>query len=159
MKIEELLFLEGRWEGSGTAQYPLISEVSYSEILNFEYDKTKGFIFYIQQTKFKIPGKENDTLHHESGFIKQTESGNIELSNSQNNGRVEVLYLDNLQISEQNTRIVFESKLFGNDPKMIKTLREYNLTGSNMFYEMKMATSSNQVLSTHLKSELTKKGN
>lgn len=157
MKLEELIFLEGNWEGSGTARYPSLAEVPYTEILSFEYDSTKDVIFYIQRTKFNLPGKEKDTLHIESGFIKLTDSGAVELSNSQNNGRVEVLTLKELSCTSILNKAVFESKLFGNDPRMIRTSREYTVTGKSLLYEMKMATQSNSSLSTHLKAELQKK--
>jgi hypothetical protein len=49
---------------------------------------------------------------------------------------------------------MFKSKLFGNDPRMISTSREYILDNNKLSYEMKMATVKNNELKTHLKAEL-----
>lgn len=154
MKLNDLLFLEGKWSGLGVAEYPTINNCEYSEQLIFEYDLNKNVIFYIQRTKFLEPSKSSDTLHLESGFIKQKDDGIIELSNSQNNGRVEVLTLREITNDGGETKVLFASKLFGNDPKMVRTEREYILNGDSLSYTMKMATVNNNSLKTHLKAAL-----
>ncbi len=154
MKLSELLFLTGKWSGHGTAGYPSINNTGYNEQLVFEYDKTKDVIFYIQRTKFSDPAKSGHTLHLESGFIRQNDDGSIELSNSQNNGRVEVLTLKEITSDSGKTNALFSSKIFGNDPRMLNTEREYILNGDVLCYEMKMATVNNKNLKRHLSAEL-----
>jgi hypothetical protein len=154
LKLNELFFLIGKWSGSGAAEYPSISKTGYTEQLVFEYDNTKDLIFYVQRTKFADPSRSGDTLHFESGFIKETDDGNIEISNSQNNGRVEVLTLNKITNDAGIIKVLFRSKLFGNDPRMISTSREYILDNNILKYEMKMATIKNNELNTHLKAEL-----
>ncbi|MEO8512488.1 MAG: FABP family protein [Ignavibacteria bacterium] len=154
MRLNDLMFLEGKWSGQGVAEYPTINNCEYSEQLIFEYDKSKNVIFYIQRTKFLEATKSADTLHLESGFMKLNDEGSIELSNSQNNGRVEVLTLKEITIDGGETKVLFTSKLFGNDPRMVRTEREYILHGDSLSYVMKMATVNNNSLKTHLKAEL-----
>lgn len=156
MKLSELFFFIGKWQGNGVAEYPTINKTGYNEQLDFEYDQSRNLIFYVQRTKFVDTSKSGDTLHFESGFIKETDDGNIELSNSQNNGRVEVLTLQKITNDERKSKALFSSKLFGNDPRMISTEREYILDNDILRYEIKMATVNNNVLTTHLKAELTR---
>ncbi|HMQ79998.1 MAG TPA: FABP family protein [Ignavibacteria bacterium] len=154
MEIKDLNFLAGKWHGFGLAVYPDIIPVSYSEMLTCEYDMHKDLLSYSQFTKYTDPERNGRTLHMESGFIRKSESGVIELSNAQNNGRVEVMILDECDLFAEEIPLIFRSKLFGNDPRMIITERLYNYTGSKISYEMKMATMKNPELSTHLTGEL-----
>ncbi len=156
MQLTDILCIIGQWSGKGIAEIPGSEVTPYSDSIMFEYDITKNLVFYIQRTKYDLPGKENDTLHVESGFIKQNEDGAIELSNSQNNGRVEVMVLENLTPEDKGIKLVFSSKLFGNDPRMLRTTREFIVTENNLSYEMKMATQMSNSLNTHLKAVLTK---
>lgn len=148
------MFLAGKWRGFGLAVYPDIIPVSYSEELTCEYDRFKDLLFYTQLTKYTDLEKEGRTLHMESGFIKKSESGVIELSNAQNNGRVEVMMLDEFDLLTENIQLVFRSKIFGNDPRMIITERRYDYINGKISYEMKMSTLKNPELTTHLTGEL-----
>ncbi len=154
LPINELLFLAGKWSGKGLAEYPTINPAGYDETMVFEYDYTKDIIFYVQKTNYSDPERAKNTLHRESGFIIQTGEGKIELSNSQSNGRVEVLKLTKLTVDSGKTCALFTSKHFGNDERMISTVREYILKGDILCYEMKMATNRHHELKTHLKAEL-----
>lgn len=154
MNISDLLFLSGKWSGEGTAEVPPKNITGYKETLLFEFDYSKDVISYHQKTKFAEPSRSKDTLHLESGFIKQTDDGSIELSNSQNNGRVEVLKLVKLTVDSGKTCALFASKHIGNDPRMISTQREYTLDGDVLYYEMKMATVNHKDMKTHLNAEL-----
>ncbi|HWA07048.1 MAG TPA: FABP family protein [Ignavibacteria bacterium] len=154
MEIKNLMFLAGKWRGFGLAVYPDIIPVSYSEELTCEYDRFKDLLFYTQLTNYTDPEKEGRTLHMESGFIKKSESGVIELSNAQNNGRVEVMMLDEFDLLTEKIQLVFRSKIFGNDPRMIITERRYNCINGKISYEMKMSTLKNPELTTHLTGEL-----
>jgi hypothetical protein len=154
MEIKELSFLLGKWRGFGMAVYPDIIPVSYSEMLTFEYDPHKDLIHFSQFTKYTDQDKNGKTLHMESGFIRKTDLGDIELSNAQNNGRVEVMVLDDSDLHSESIGLIFRSKLFGNDPRMIISQREYTYSNSKLTYEMKMATMRNTELTTHLTGEL-----
>jgi len=154
MEVKDLRFLCGKWRGFGLAGYTDIIPVSYSEILTFEYDTYKDLIHYTQFTKRTDSFKNGATLHMESGFIRKSDSGAIELSNAQNNGRVEVMILDDSELSGDIKNLIFRSKLFGNDPRMIISQRVFTYTDNKLSYEMKMATMKNTNLSTHLTCEL-----
>lgn len=154
MEVKDLNFLCGKWHGFGLAVYPDIIPVSYSEILTFEYDRYKDLIHYSQFTKYTDQIKSGATLHMESGFIRNSDTGVIELSNAQNNGRVEVMIMDDFVLTDEIKNLIFRSKLFGNDPRMISASREYILDGDKLSYTMKMATIKNNELKTHLKAEL-----
>ena len=154
MEINELKFLTGKWRGFGMAVYPNIIPVSYSELLTCDYDKHKDLLSYSQFTQYTDPERNGRTLHMESGFIRKSDSGVVELSNSQNNGRVEVMMLDDTDLLAENIHLVFRSKLFGNDPRMIISQREFIYSDNKLSYEMKMSTMKNTELTTHLKCEL-----
>ncbi len=156
MILSDIFGLIGNWLGSGIALIPGAANTPYKDSLIFEFDSSKNLIFYIQRTKYDQPGRENDTLHLESGFIKQTDEGTIELSNSQNNGRVEVMVLEYCETENESLKLKFISKLFGNDPRMLKSTRELIVTENTLTYEMKMATKMNNSLNTHLKAVLKK---
>lgn len=93
-------------------------------------------------------------LHFESGFIGKNDDGIIRLSNSQGNGRVEVMELEEVSLNANSAGLMFRSKVHGNDPRMIKSTRQLTFTGSKMNYEMKMATVMNTSLTGHLRAEL-----
>lgn len=154
MEVKDLHFLAGKWHGFGLAVYPDIIPVSYSEELNCEYESGKDLLYYSQLTKYSDPEKNGKTLHMESGFIRKSDEGIIELSNAQNNGRVEVLMLDDCDLSAERIHLLFRSKLFGNDPRMIVTERHYTYSAGKITYEMKMATMKNTNLLTHLTGEI-----
>ena len=154
MEINELKFLTGKWRGFDMAVYPNIIPVSYSELLTCDYDKHKDLLSYSQFTQYTDPERNGRTLHMESGFIRKSDSGVVELSNSQNNGRVEVMMLDDTDLLAENIHLVFRSKLFGNDPRMIISQREFIYSDNKLSYEMKMSTMKNTELTTHLKCEL-----
>lgn len=154
MEVKDLNFLFGKWIGFGMAVYPDIIPVSYSEVLTCEYDPHRDLIHYSQITRYTDPVKNGATLHMESGFIRKSDSGILELSNSQNNGRVEVMILDDIDLVAEKIHLVFRSKLFGNDPRMIITQREFFYSGNKLSYEMKMSTMRNTELTTHLTAEL-----
>lgn len=155
-ELEKLKFLLGKWEGTGEATYPSITNANYIEALAFDYDADKNIIFYTQSTKYLGGGKDGSTLHKESGFILESRTGGIDLSNSQGNGRVEVLKLTGYSEENDSIRAVFSSNCFGNDERMIETERVYVKRRNVLSYEMKMSTTRNYGKKTHLKAELKK---
>lgn len=156
MELKNLKFLLGKWEGTGEAMYPSITHANYIETLVFEYDAGKNIILYTQSTKYLGGEKDGTTLHKESGFILESRTGGIDLSNSQGNGRVEVLKLSGYTEENDSIRAVFSSNCFGNDERMVETERVYEKRGQVLTYEMKMSTTRNYGMRTHLKAELKK---
>ena len=86
--MRKLAALEGSWRGGGKGDYPTIEAFEYEETLRFELDSSYPMIHYEQRTLL-LPAREPS--HWESGFIRPMEDGTIEVSNSQDSGRVEVL--------------------------------------------------------------------
>jgi hypothetical protein len=155
INIKSLAFLEGRWKGEGTASFPSINTTGYFDEIIFELDEDTQVISYRQKTWYNTDGVKGKTLHMESGYIKINESGACELSNSQSNGRTEVLNL--LVMRPGNVKqLYFVSHLFLNDPRMIKSKRDFTIEHDIMKYEMKMATQKNTEVQTHLVSTLKK---
>jgi hypothetical protein len=157
MEIQELNLIAGLWKGKGTAEVNSVKGADYDEETVFEYIKEKQLIFYIQRTWRTIDGKRIEMLHFESGFIGKNDDGIIRLSNSQGNGRVEVMELEEVSLNAKSASFMFRSKVHGNDPRMIKSTRHLTFTGSKMNYEMKMATVMNTSLTGHLRAELERK--
>lgn len=155
INIKALAFLVGTWRGEGTASFPSINTTGYFDEIIFELDEDTEVISYIQKTCYKIDGAKGKTLHMESGYIKIKESGACELSNSQSNGRTEVLNLLMMRPGKVK-QLYFVSHLFLNDPRMIKSKRDITVEGDVMKYEMKMATQKNTEVQTHLVSTLYK---
>lgn len=156
MELKELEFIAGLWKGKGTAEVNSVKGADYDEETIFEFEKEKQLIFYVQKTWRTVDGKRIEMLHFESGFIRKNDAGIIQLSNSQGNGRVEVMELEDTSLNVKNAVLMFVSKSHGNDPRMIETTRQFTFNGSKMKYEMKMATIMNDKLTGHLRAELEK---
>ncbi|MFI5212272.1 MAG: FABP family protein [Ignavibacteria bacterium] len=156
MELKELEFIAGLWKGKGTAEVNSVKGADYDEETIFEFEKEKQLIFYVQKTWRTVDGKRIEMLHFESGFIRKNDAGIIQLSNSQGNGRVEVMELEDTSLNDKNAVLMFVSKSHGNDPRMIETTRQFTFNGSKMKYEMKMATIMNDKLTGHLRAELEK---
>ncbi len=127
--------------GIGKAQYPTIDSFEYEENLSFEVYKSRLLIHYEQKTKLLPSGEQS---HWESGFIRPLENGLIEISNSQNNGRVEVLQgqIDMNSLSEQELKIEFASVVLAHDPKMVETKRVLTVKADVLHYILLMSTNT-----------------
>lgn len=154
MGLSELEPIIGIWHGKGIAELNSVKAADYDEETSFEFGKNKDVIFYVQRTWKTFHGKRIEALHLESGFIRKNESGIIQLSNSQGNGRVEVLELGKLSKTENGMKLVFNSLMHGNDPRMLATVREFTLENGKFKYVMKMSTTMNKGLKAHLHAEL-----
>ena len=80
--------LQGSWKGKGEGEFPTIDSFEYEEHIVFEVNSAYPLIHYEQKT-ILLPNQEPS--HWESGFIRILDGDVIELSNSQDSGRVEVL--------------------------------------------------------------------
>lgn len=157
MNIEKLSPLLGKWNGTGSAFFPTIHRTDYSEELEFSRIEKNHVIAYSQQTWYMVNLLEGAIpLHWESGYIKVLDDGSYQLSNSQDNGRVEVLIGNIMEDSSEIFHIRFESKHIGNDERMIRTSRDFIITGNILNYVLKMATKKTPEFQDHLKAELIK---
>lgn len=156
VNITALSFLVGKWEGEGTAIFPTINKTKYFDEIEYELNEEAGFISYLQKTWYNVNGGKGKSLHTESGFIKISDN-KCELINAQGNGRTEVM--EALFASAGNyKRIYFVSKVFSNDPRMVKSRRDIIVKDDTLTYELKMATNNVSDIQTHLFSTLKKIG-
>lgn len=147
--IERLAPLVGVWRGTGTARFPTIETGVYREELRFDWNTHEALLHYEQRTWWK----EDEPLHWQSGFLIADEAGALTLSNSQNNGRVEVL-AGSFSASPARLEIDLESRHFGNDPRMVASRRRFVLEGDRLAYEMSMTTTRVPALTPHLQASL-----
>jgi hypothetical protein len=157
MNIEKLTPLLGKWKGQGHAFFPTINRTVYSEELEFFRIEKNHVLGFIQKTWYSpiLPGWA-EPLHWESGYIKALEEGSFQLSNSQDNGRVEVLKGNIIIQNEEIFHIKFDSVHFGNDERLLKTSRDYIIKKNKLEYLYKMATKKTPEFQEHLKAELLK---
>lgn len=152
--MERLEPLLGIWKGEGRGHYPTIDSFRYREWLRFESDASREVIHYEQRTVL-IP--EEEPSHWESGFLLALEDGTIQLSNSQNGGRVEVL---RGKAAVDSTRGALELRLesveLANDPRLVRTGRIWTLHGDRLSYTVSMETHTTEtpLLQEHLSAEL-----
>lgn len=83
--IEPIAFLLGTWRGKGIGNYPTIEPFEYEETVTFEHIG-KPFVAYAQRTK----GTDGSPLHAETGYIRVTNDGTLELVISQPSGVTEI---------------------------------------------------------------------
>lgn len=143
--------LLGKWSGRGRGRYPTIDSFEYEEELRFVQDSERALIHYEQMTHLAGNGQPE---HWESGFIRVLDNGSVELSNSQNSGRVEVL--SGAITAQDSFCLELSSVHFGNDPRMVQTHRKYVVIDDQLNYQIAMATNTTEkpLLQNHLKAEL-----
>ncbi|MCI0553183.1 MAG: FABP family protein, partial [Anaerolineae bacterium] len=79
--------------------------------------------------------------HWESGFIRLLPDGQVELLNSQSNGRQERL-VGSLEQTATGLILRLESAAILNDPRMSKTSRTITLDGDSLHYTLSMGTTA-----------------
>ena len=155
--MDFLSALEGTWAGRGSGRYPTIESFDYEETVRFEREITEPLTHYEQKTRL-IPSGEPS--HWESGFIRQMEGDAVEILNSQNSGRVEVLrgrWTIDAQ-SPTELHFTFDSVALENDPRLVRTRRIWTVRDDTLRYEVLMATRTTPEpkLETHLQAVLTR---
>ncbi len=157
MSVKKLSLLIGTWKGNGTADFPTIEKTKYLEELEFKFigdDETMSF----EQKTWKIKdGDKSEPLHWESGYIISYPDDSFELFNAQNSKRVEVMKSSSINTDGNKLQLIFESKYFGNDERMVKTSREFNVDENTLHFTMKMQTQNTSEFQKHLESNLKKK--
>lgn len=153
--ITQQLFdaLEGTWTGEGRGGYPTIESFDYHEMLAFTRRDERS-LAYEQRTQKRLEGRLDYVISHwENGFIQVRENGELELVNAQSGGRLEVLVG---KCTEQAgiIRIELVSKTILNDPRMVSSVRRFELDGDILRYEMEMQTTKTDQLTVHLKNSL-----
>lgn len=151
--IKKLAPLLGVWKGEGVAQFPTITTCPYREELRFESNGEEPLLHFEQKTWIQATGA---ALHWESGFIKPNDAGELEILNSQNSGRVEVLRggIVSEKHSASVLKLFFESVVFGNDARMIRSSRTFYCAGDTLRYLVLMATVKTPELQQHLSATL-----
>ena len=130
--MERLAVLDGTWRGRGAGHYPTIDDFEYEEMLRFELERAYPMIHYEQRTLL-LPSREPS--HWESGFIRATEDCTIEISNSQDSGRVEVLrgrLVDPPDGAE--LRLELASAVLDHDPRLAETRRVLTLENLSLIH-------------------------
>lgn len=153
---EDLGLLIGIWKGDGIGSFPTIESFRFRDELEFEFINEEGVIHYKQKTWIK--GEVSTPSHWESGFIRINENGVIEISNSQNGGRVEVLAGNIIESDRDRKRleINFKSIFLGNDPRLVNTSRNIIVENDVLGYSIHMSTKTVQTANCHIEAALTR---
>lgn len=145
--------LPGNWEGEGFAKFPTIQSTAYTEWWNFQADKHKDAIHYLQHTCYKNNTADNGkTVFWDTGFILLKEE-KIMLVSAQYAGRTETYELTD----HDNGRFVFDSMHIDNDPKTIRSQRIVKVDKQDLLYELNMSTHQAETFQNHLQAQLRKK--
>ncbi len=147
--------MQGLWKGKGEGKFPTIDSFKYEEHLQFEVNLAYPLIHYEQKT---ILLSTQEPSHWESGFIRVLDEDIIEISNSQDSGRVEILQGKMSNVSDVGYQLAFTSIALANDPRLVKTSREFKVIGNTLECHQSMATHTTQkpIMLPHLHSILTK---
>lgn len=152
-QVDFLQQLIGTWEGFGHAEYPTIAPTRYREVLIFRVHPDKPMLQVEQKTWRQHADLSESLLHWEFGFIRQAGEVRYDWTNTQNNGRVEVMHghfgLDCQQVIGD-----FSTETFANDPRMIEATRRLVLDGEQLRYTLSMATDAHTSLRIHLEANL-----
>jgi len=153
--MRQLRRLHGTWTGRGSGNYPTIDPFEWTETLRFELDESYPLLHYEQRTYLAPSG---DASHWESGFIRPLEHGSIEISSSQDSGRVEVLRgrLTEIEGKDGDWSLELDSIVLDHDPRLHRTRRVFTLSGDTLLYVVDMATHTTPEprLSQHLEARL-----
>ena len=142
MNNQEILHsLIGEWSGTGRGEFPTIEPFEYLETLRFSSDD-RPFLYYEQKTQRRNSNQADYIPSHwESGFIRPLPNGQVELINSQSNGRQERL-VGSLEQTATGLIIRLGSAAILNDPRMSETSRTILLEADTLHYTLSMGTTA-----------------
>lgn len=150
--------LLGRWEGTGRAAFPTIPPHEYVETFRVSGEPDRLHLHFEQRARHRPVGTDTyGPSHWESGFLRVIAPGTVELTNAQDNGRLEVARLtveerpDALTLRGATTR-------FLNDPRMVAAERLITVTPAELHYTLRMATTQVPGLTGHLEATLRRVG-
>ena len=144
-----LSLLEGAWTGEGRGEFPGVTSFNYRETLTFTR-LDQNSLTYEQKTQKLYDGQtEYLPSHAETGSIHILETGELELVSAEK-GRNEVL-IGSVESVDAMLRVHFVSKSITDDPRMISSMRTFELEGDILRYEMGMHTTKVKSVTSHLK--------
>lgn len=144
--------LVGRWEGTGTVDYPTIDPFTYREVL--EVREREG-LFHYELSTWLTDGAEEVPSHQETGFIRIGDDGTVDMLNAQGSDRVEVLR--GKAATEEDVLVLeLESVAIAGDDRMIRSWRSLELEGDELRYTMGMATTRVPDGALHLTARLSR---
>ena len=147
--------LLGKWVGFGSAFYPTIEPTRYREVLLFSEHEAKPML-QIEQKTWRIDADDAESLlHWEFGFMRILEDGTYQWTNSQNNGRLEVLQCAQLEANHP-FKMRFISIGFMNDPRMVAAERTLEIVHNQLSYTLAMTTRTVAEHQIHLQAQLSR---
>lgn len=152
-QVDFLQYLIGTWEGFGHAEYPTIAPTRYREVLIFRAHPDKPILQVEQKTWRLHPDLSESLLHWEFGFMRQVGEARYDWTNTQNNGRIEVMR-GHFELNGQQVIGDFSTETFANDPRMIEATRRLVVDGDQLHYTLSMATNAHPSLRIHLEGDL-----
>lgn len=147
--LEPFAFLLGSWIGDGKGEYPTVEPFSYTEESTFSHSG-RPLLSYLQRTWSTGDGA---AMHSESGFVRPTGGGGVELVIAHAFGIVEVSegVLEGNRLELQSHRLVSTST--ADEVEAVRRVVEVD--GDTMTYRIDMATSG-LPLQQHLIATLTR---
>jgi len=139
--------LVGRWRGEGRGDYPTIDAFEYREEVAYTH-VGKPFLAYTQRT-WKLP--DGAPLHSESGYLRATGEGAVELVLAHPSGVVEV---STGRVHDGDVEVASIQVLGTPTAKSVETVRRsLHVDGDVLRYRVDMAAVG-QPLGFHLEAEL-----
>ena len=155
--LNDLIYLVGKWQGIGYAEYPTIQPVEYREELIFTINNKDSVIHFEQRTWILSSDKRNnEPIFWESGFLIDKGKGLFEMVSAQKSGRMEILRGSAQRIHDDKIKLPLASVSVLNDDRMIRSGRVFTFSKNVLHYELAMSTTANPSYQRHLASRLTK---
>ncbi len=146
----------GAWSGGGHGDFPTIDAFRYTETLRFYCNGIEPMLQFEQRTWVANEADPHkDPLHWEVGFFKALPGFEVELTNTQNGERVEVMR-GKIEPRGDIVILSMDSTLLGNDERLIRTRRRYECEGDTLRYQIWMATTKQPELTPHLEARLAR---
>lgn len=149
-----LAALAGTWTGPGQGRYPTIEGFSYAERLEIVPIPGKPRLSWRVTTRAADDGRG---LHAESGFLRLTDEGEVELVLALGSGVVEVS-TGLVEADGSALELVLSSDTVAGTPtakSVTATERTYRVSGDTLTYEVAMAAVGHP-LTPHLTATLTR---
>ena len=130
---EPLVFLLGTWVGEGHGEYPTVESFDYGEEIVFEQPGRP--VLAMRQRAWILA--DNRPSHTETGFLRATDDGHVEVLIAQGNGIVQVQ-----QGTVSGTTLQLRSTTIGRSStakEVVEVARSFEVDGDELRYEMSMA--------------------